>query len=198
MKSRARSVLQADQHVKNGFEVPPELNSPSEARIIELIKNKSCSSKSSLIRRDFSLAFDPISEPEKTSIYSTSSLEASSFDRNLSLITIDIAPYVRSIVAFDAQLQQDRMRLGNLMSAGGRKTKRLRTTRSAMSALEGGARSTTRKDRYFGPGLNPHFVLKTGMQSWLDAALAEAGGSGSGTEVHEPDSGADELVGESP
>jgi hypothetical protein len=196
MKSRARNILQVDQHIKNWFDIPPELNRPSEGRIIELIRNKSCSPESSLVRRDFSLAFDPISEPEKTSLHSTGSLEASSFDRNLSLITVDIAPYVRSIVAYDAQLQQDRMRLGNLMSAGGRKTKRMRTTRSAMSALEGGARSTTRKDRYFGPGLNPHFVLKTGMQSWLDAALAETGNSG--REVHEPESGADELVGESP
>ena len=49
----------------------------------------------------------------------------------------------------------------------------MRTTRSAMSALEGGARSTTRRDRYFGPGLNPYFVLRTGVQSWLDAMIAK-------------------------
>ena len=44
-----------------------------------------------------------------------------------------------------------------------------------MSALEGGARSTTRRDRYFGPGLNPYYVLRTGKQSWLDAASERAG-----------------------
>ena len=175
MSSRARKYLQADQHVKHGFDVPSELDRASEARIIELIKDQSCSPEAPLTRRDFSLAFDPISEPEKTSLYSTSSLEASSFDRHLSLITLDIAPYVRSIAAYDARLQQDRARLSNLMSEGGRRGKRMRTTRSAMSALEGGARSTTRRDRYFGSGLNPYFVLRTGMQSWLDAAvLAQA------------------------
>ena len=170
MRSRARKHLQIDQHARHGFEVPQELDRTSEAQIIELIKNQSYSPETPLTRYDFSLAFDPISEPEKTSLYSTSSLEASSFDRHLSLITLDIAPYVRSIAAYDARLQQDRARLSNLMSEGGRKGKRMRTTRSAMSALEGGARSTTRKDRYFGSGLNPYFVLRTGMQSWLDAA----------------------------
>jgi len=79
----------------------------------------------------------------------------------------------------------------------------MRTTRSAMSALEGGARSTTRRDRYFGPGLNPHFVLHTGMQSWTDAALAETKGAGSkagrdvSTEGKETDTGVDELMGSS-
>jgi len=39
-----------------------------------------------------------------------------------------------------------------------------------MSALEGGARASTRRDKYFGDVLNPYLVLKTGLQSWLDAA----------------------------
>jgi hypothetical protein len=172
MTSRAQNYLQIDQHLKYDFDNPSELNRLAESRIINLIKNHSCPAESFLGRKDFSLAFNPISEPEKASLYSTGSLEASSFDRNLSLITLDIAPYVRSIVAYDARLQQDRSRLSSLMSEGGRRGKRMRTTRSAMSALEGGARSTTRRDRYFGPGLNPYFVLRTGMQSWLDAVLA--------------------------
>jgi cell division protein FtsB len=65
------------------------------------------------------------------------------------------------------------MRLSNLLSEGGRKSKKMRTTRAAMSALEGGFRSTTRKDRYFGPGLNSVAVMKTGMPSWTQAAEAE-------------------------
>jgi len=64
--------------------------------------------------------------------------------------------------------------MSNMLSeGGGRKGKRMRTTRAAMSALEGGARSTTRRDRYFTSKLNSQFVLQTGMQSWLDAALRE-------------------------
>jgi hypothetical protein len=42
-----------------------------------------------------------------------------------------------------------------------------------MSALEGGARNTTRRDRWFTGKVNSYFVMKTGLQSWSDAALAE-------------------------
>jgi hypothetical protein len=203
MRSRARKYLQVDQHIKHGLETPTELDRPSEARIIELIRNHSSCPESSLSRKDFSLAFDPISEPEKSSLTTTGTLEASAFDRTMEIIATDLAPYVRSIVAYDVRLQQDRARLSTLLSEGGRRGKRMRTTRSAMSALEGGARSTTRRDRYFGPGLNPHFVLHTGMQSWTDAALAEPKGAGSkagrgvSTEGKETDTGVDELMGSS-
>ncbi|KAF4633442.1 hypothetical protein G7Y89_g4675 [Cudoniella acicularis] len=191
MKSRARKYLHIDQHAKHGFEIPTELDRPSEADIIHLITERVTSPESTICRRDFSLAFDPVSEPEKTLFQSTTTLEASSFDRTFNIITTDLAPYVRSIVACDARLQQDRARLSNLLSEGGRKGKRMRTTRAAMSALEGGARSTTRRDRYFGSKLNAQFVLNTGMQSWTDAALelekagrkaGEKGGGGYGCE----------------
>jgi hypothetical protein len=43
-----------------------------------------------------------------------------------------------------------------------------------MSALEGGARKTTRRDRWFTGKVNPYFVMRTGMQSWSDAELVEA------------------------
>jgi hypothetical protein len=42
-----------------------------------------------------------------------------------------------------------------------------------MSALEGGARNMTRRDRWFTGKVNPYVVMKTGMQSWTDAALLE-------------------------
>lgn len=173
MKSRARKYLQVDQHIQHGWEIPIELERPTTAQTLQLIRSQSSSDDAYINRRDFSLAFDPISEPEKTSFYNTGSLEASTFDRSVTLIATDIAPYVRSIVSYDARLQQDRARLSNLLSEGGRQGKRMRTTRAAMSALEGGTRSTTRRDRYFGPNLNPIFVLRTGLQSWRDAARAE-------------------------
>ena len=69
----------------------------------------------------------------------------------------------------------------------------MRTTRSAMSALEGGARSTTRRDRYFGPGLNPYFVLRTGMQSWLDAMIAETKDAGK-EDSNDVESGAEDAT----
>jgi hypothetical protein len=173
MKSRARNYLQVDQQIQHGFEVQTELDRPSEADVVRLIRKHATVPENLLTRHDLSLAFDPISEPEKTYVLTTTSLEGSSFDRTMSVITEDLAPYVRSIVAYDARLQQDRAKLSNLMSEGGRKGKRMRTTRAAMSALEGGARSTTRRDKYFAhPALNPYLVLKTGLKSWQDALLA--------------------------
>jgi hypothetical protein len=169
MKSRTRKYLQVDQHVKHGFEVPSELDRPSEAHIIDLIETHVSNPEPILARHDLSLAFDPISEPEKQYVSSNDKLEASVFDRTQAIITTDLAPYVRSIVSYDAKLQQERSRMSNLLSEGGKKPKRMRTTRSAFSALEGGARSTTRRDRYFGEKLNPYLVLKTGLPSWLEA-----------------------------
>lgn len=165
--------MQVTQHVNSGYEVPMELGRPDETTIIQLIRKESTSPGQSLTRRDFSAAFDPIAEPEKTPLYTTGQLEASVVDRTMNIIVEDMAPYVRSIVEFDTRLQAERAKLSNLMSeGGGRKGKRIRTTRAAMSALEGGVRSTTRREKYFGSSLNPYFVMSTGMQSWTDAALA--------------------------
>ncbi|KAH8668124.1 hypothetical protein BGZ60DRAFT_431413 [Tricladium varicosporioides] len=174
MKSRARDYLQVNQHTAYNLEIPAELDRPNESEAIQLITKQVTTPEPRICRLDFSLAFDPISEPEKNVFQSTTTLEACSFDRTMNIIAIDLAPYVRSIVSYDARLQQDRARLGNLISEGGRKGKRMRTTRAAMSALEGGARSTTRRDRYFeSTNLNAQLVLHTGLKAWTDAAFAE-------------------------
>ncbi|KAF2088054.1 P-loop containing nucleoside triphosphate hydrolase protein [Saccharata proteae CBS 121410] len=129
-----------------------------------------------LTRHDFAAAFDPISEAP-TSAVSTSSNQmiASSFDRNFSLITVELAPYVRSIAAYDLHLEAERIRLGNLLSEGGKPGKRARTTRAARSALEGGKRATTRRERWFSNNLNLELVLRTGGKEW-----AGMGGRGFG------------------
>ncbi|RDW88647.1 hypothetical protein BP6252_00679 [Coleophoma cylindrospora] len=178
MKSRARNRLQGEAHVKHGLEVPLELGSPSEQCTINLIREHSIYVNPSLTRFDFSLAFDPIATLEKKYVWSSNNntLEASCFDRTMSLIVHDVAPFVRSIVAYDAKLLNERTRLSNLLSEGGGvpKGKRMRTTRSALSALEGGTRKTTRKEKYFdAEDLNPHFVLATGSSAWQAAAAAE-------------------------
>ncbi|KAF8866979.1 P-loop containing nucleoside triphosphate hydrolase protein [Acephala macrosclerotiorum] len=199
MRSRSRDRLHIDQHVKMDKEVPPELRRPDESDIIRLIRKEATSADSSLSRRDFSAAFDPVSEPEK-SLFSTGQLEASVFDRTMSIIVEDMAPYVRSIVDFDARLQEERVRRSNLLSEGGRKGKKMRMTRAAMSALEGGARSTTRREKYFGSLLNPHLVMKTGKQDWTEAALVDMATSGSrrsskgSLEEFKTESERDELV----
>lgn len=119
-----------------------------------------------LTRYDLAVAFDPIAVAPKA--LPTSHLDPSVFDRTMKLIIVDVAPMVRSIVAYESQLMQDRMRLSNLLSDGG-KRKRMRTTRSAYSAMEGGERRTTRRERYFGDCLNTVDVLRTGGQNWQDA-----------------------------
>ncbi|ATZ47774.1 hypothetical protein BCIN_03g00780 [Botrytis cinerea B05.10] len=207
MKSRAREVLQIRQRVEHGWEIHRELDGPTEKQVQGLIRSQSLSHGNAITRRDLSLAFDPISESEKTYVWTTGNLEACCFDRTMNLIILDVAPYVRSIVSYDARLQKDRVRLSNLLSQNGGniapKPKRMRTTRAAMSALEGGARNTTRKEKYFSQDINPYFVLRTGSQSWLDAAVSVTAGTDDGSrrsslQMSESnmgaDSGKDELL----
>jgi hypothetical protein len=131
------------------------------------------SDDNSITRQDFSFAFDPIAAPERIAQQLISSLEPSVFDRTTTMIATEVAPYVRSIVTFDMQLQRERAKFSNLLSEGGRSGKRVRTTRSALSALQGGTRKTTRRDRYFEADLNFQAVMRTGMDAW-DLASREA------------------------
>lgn len=168
LKSRAREHVLVDQ-LQLGWKTYAELDRLSEAGTIEKIRQLKISGDDFLSRQDLSIAFDPIAEPDRMS-HIPSSLEPSVFDRAMTLITLDVAPYIRSIVSYDARLQQERLRLSNLVSAGGRAGKRkMRTTRAANAALEGGIRKTTRLDKYFGNILNSDLVLQTGKQSWQDA-----------------------------
>jgi hypothetical protein len=141
--------------------------------MIRLIASQTTEPEASLNRKDLSRAFDPVAEPEKLWPLNPTAMELCSFDRTTALITEDLAPYIRSIVAYDNRLQQERAKLSNLLSEGGRPGKKLRTTRAAISALEGGTRKTTRRDRWFTGKVNTYHVMHTGMQSWLDAAAME-------------------------
>jgi hypothetical protein len=170
MRSRSREHVQVDTMILK-WPVLSELDAPTESNIISQVQTRH-RPPPGISRYDLSLAFDPIAEPEKPSLPTTGSLEASVFDRTLSMIAVDIAPYVRSIVAYDAKLQNERTRMSNLLSEGGRGGKRMRTTRAAMSALEGGARKTTRKERYFGAALNPELVFRTAGKGWAQALAA--------------------------
>jgi hypothetical protein len=173
MQSKTRNYLQVDQHVKHSLEVPTELARASESDMIHLITSHNTNPEIPLDRKDLSRAFDPVAEPEKLWPLNPTAMELCSFDRTTALITEDLAPYIRSIVAYDMRLQQERAKLSNLLSEGGRPGKKLRTTRAAMSALEGGTRKTTRRDRWFTGKVNTYYVMQTGMQSWLDAAAVE-------------------------
>jgi len=118
-----------------------------------------------LSRVDFSAAFDPISEVAAHT--SQFALAYSAFDGPLSTISEDIAPYVRSIVHFDLALEEQRTRLSSLLGGTEKVTgKRSRTTRAARSALEGGKRETTRRERWFPKELDLEAVLATGGKEW--------------------------------
>ena len=106
-----------------------------------------------------------------------------------SVLAVDFAPYVRSITAYDLRLEDQRRRLDDLLSAshsggGGdtRNAKRIRTTRASRAALEGGAKATTRRERWFPTALNFSAVARTGGKTWGEVAfgrLQAAAGVGS-------------------
>ncbi|KAF4981488.1 hypothetical protein FZEAL_2731 [Fusarium zealandicum] len=174
LKSLSRQAL---------FKAPLTLdNSPvstlrplTENRAVSILDQSFQQSTTSLTRMDLALAFDPIAVNEKTAV--SSHLDPSVFDRTTKLIVSDVAPWVRGIVEFDNKLMQERMKLGNLLSEGGQggKRKRMRTTRSAYSAMEGGERKTTRRERYFGDCLNTAFVRRTAGEAWSDAVIDVVG-----------------------
>ncbi|KAI1393134.1 P-loop containing nucleoside triphosphate hydrolase protein [Hypoxylon trugodes] len=127
-----------------------------------------------IVRLDYSLAFDPIAVSEKT--MAAGYLDPSVFDGTMRTITLDIAPYIRSVVAYDQRLQQNRLSRSSLLSEGGQPgKKRIRTTRSAYSALEGNSRASTRRERYFTADINPYLVLRTGGKGWDTIAASIAG-----------------------
>lgn len=166
LKSFARQTL------LNGS---PTLNTTStsvlgpltEKRVSQSLGHSFEPQASSLNRMDLAHAFDPIAINEKIAV--ASYLDPSVFDRTTKLIVLDVAPWVRGIVEFDSDLMQERLKLSNLLSEGG-KRKRMRTTRSAYSAMEGGERKTTRRERYFGDNLNTVFVRRTAGVGWREAA----------------------------
>ncbi|KAI1773598.1 P-loop containing nucleoside triphosphate hydrolase protein [Hypoxylon cercidicola] len=149
-----------------------------EAEAIAMLKRhlaKSPAAKPVITRLDYSLAFDPIAASEKT--MAAGYLDPSAFDGTTKSITLDLAPYVRSIVASDQRFQQERLLRSNLLSEGGQPgKKRMRTTRSAYSALEGGTRASTRREKYFSADVNPHLVMRTGGKGWDAIATAATGG----------------------
>ena len=124
-------------------------------------------------------AFEPLYEAPRTSLNSRGP-QITSFQCPTSTIAQDIAPYIRSIVSYDIRLEQQRLQLSNLMSEGGRKGKRPRTTRASRAALEGGSKANTRRERWFSKGTNFAMVLRTGGEGWQDTALQRLQGEWSG------------------
>ncbi|KAL2258294.1 hypothetical protein VTK26DRAFT_8438 [Humicola hyalothermophila] len=195
LKSLARSLLQSPteklaQHAA-AFLAP--LDEGQAIRCLQTNFTSTLPGTPSINRMDFAFAFDPIATAETASPQPASYLDPSVFDRTMELITLDVAPYVRSIVAYDMHLQQQRLKLSSLVSEGGKGSKRMRTTRSALSALEGGSRSTTRGEKWFKADINPYLVAKTAGEGWNGSdpegseALAKAQASPGSSRTVSPD-----------
>ena len=102
----------------------------------------------------------------------------SSLTATESVLAIDFAPYIRSIMAYDLRLEDQRRRLDDLPSISysgvgdTKNAKKVRTTRASRAALEGGTKATTRRERWFPSALNFSAVAKTGGKTWDEVAVA--------------------------
>ncbi|EQL00650.1 ATPase, AAA family protein [Ophiocordyceps sinensis CO18] len=153
-----------------------------EGRAVSVLDSSFRRRRNQLTRQDISLAFDPIAVSAKAP--PSSHADPSVFDGPIKSIMLDVAPWVRSIIAFEHRLMQERLKLSSLLSEGGSgdattaRKKRMRTTRAAYSAHLGGERRTTRRERYFGSCLTTGVVMRTGAASFQDAAAADKASQG--------------------
>ncbi|KAL8835762.1 MAG: hypothetical protein Q9170_003194 [Blastenia crenularia] len=116
-----------------------------------------------------STAFMPISKPSIGSFANRGPL-ISCLDGPNSIVTEDVAPYVRAVVAHDLRLEEQRRQL-QLASQNGRDGKRARTTRASRAALEGGSKANKRRERWFPTNTDFEFILATGGKAWQDQLL---------------------------
>ncbi|KAI0432199.1 hypothetical protein F5Y09DRAFT_302394 [Xylaria sp. FL1042] len=164
----AQSILANDETT---IQSPSSASRFGERRITSDIEHHlkmSSRLEAPITRKDYSIAFDPLAVSEK--ILANNHLDTSVFDREMTPLCLDVAPYVRSIVSYDQRLYNERRVRSNLLSESGRpEKKRMRTTRAALSALEGGSRATTRREKYFEADINPYLVMRTGGKCWEEA-----------------------------
>ncbi|KAI9709582.1 MAG: hypothetical protein M1820_003342 [Bogoriella megaspora] len=136
-----------------------------EQKALEALPRPQTIEKQKQSKANILAAFEPLTEPDPRTIHPTSSGGPSVFDGTAAPIIEDVAPYVRSIVLYDSALEARRLRYSGLLTHGG--NKKVRTTRASRSALEGGKRETTRREKWFPKGLNPFLVHKTAGQGWV-------------------------------
>ncbi|OQD90998.1 hypothetical protein PENANT_c001G10339 [Penicillium antarcticum] len=91
---------------------------------------------------------------------------APSFENGLAAVTEDLAPYIRGIMVFDGRLHQYRQQLYELTAQQHRGEKRSRTTRASRAALEGGDKSSTRKERWFATDAPYYQIQATAGPEW--------------------------------
>lgn len=124
-----------------------------------------------LKRSHFSAALDLLADPDPENPSDT--LQLSSFDRAFSIITLDLAPYARSIARHDLMVERDK---AALLSSS---QKRVRLSRVSRSAADGGRREETRQQRKLPGSVNLKAVVETGGKRWesggCDGVLPDLG-----------------------
>ncbi|ROT38071.1 P-loop containing nucleoside triphosphate hydrolase protein [Sodiomyces alkalinus F11] len=177
LKSQARRLVPS-VHESRGWPVPVSMQPLEEPIAVSKIRARlaSATENDSVTRRDMSLAFGPIAASDRQALLPSSYLDPSVFDRTLELISLDVAPYVRGILAHERCLAEERRRQSGLLSEGGRPGKKTRRTRVALSAGEG--LSALRRESHFRARLNPHHVMRTGGEGWQEAVAEEMRGGG--------------------
>lgn len=174
LQSQARSLVPR-VHELRCWPVPVSMQRLEEATAISKIRAHLSSpgpQSEMTTRRDMSLAFDPIAASDRQALLPSSYLDPSVFDRTMKLISLDVAPYVRGILAYERCVAEERKRQSGLVSEGGRPGKRTRRTRVAMSAGEGRL-SGLRRESHFRARLNPYHVMRTGGEGWYEAVIEE-------------------------
>ncbi|KAL2888460.1 Telomere length regulation protein elg1 [Ceratocystis lukuohia] len=126
-----------------------------------------------ICRPDYSAAFDPIAA---SSVFVWAAhVDPSVFDRPMRLIALDVAPYVRSIVYHDTQRRARNLSCSPAPDGTDRPAKKLRATRAALSAMDGGHRASVRVQDYFATcsGVDNAAVLATAGASWPALAYSQ-------------------------
>ena len=113
-----------------------------------------------LSRDDLLSALEPMTVEKPTFPPALGRL-APSLEGPTSTIATDIAPYIRSIVAFDQRLEQQREAM-----TGDLQGKKVRKTRAARAALEGGSKANTRRERWFPAMTDFEKVMNTAGKGW--------------------------------
>lgn len=168
----------------------------SEDVIIEgILKDRTQQAPKKMTVSQFHSTFEPIMENVET-FYTPSGRQAPSFENGIAAISEDLAPYIRSIIAFDLRLERRRIELSGLLSQG--QGKRMRKTRASRAALEGGSKENIRKERWFPCKLNPARVLDTGGKGWQDllCAYREHAEAGMDEEKEKPSESGSESSGD--
>ncbi|EEP80078.1 predicted protein [Uncinocarpus reesii 1704] len=142
-----------------------------ERDIIEHILQRAVSQTSVTTHQSmFERAFRPILDG---SDYPTpaSGLRPLSFEHGTSILSQDVAPYIRFIVACDSRIEQQRLEQSGILAQTGFGAKRPRTTRASRAALEGGDKASARRGKWFSGRVVPEQIMLTGGPDWENLLL---------------------------